>query len=255
MKLRYLSLLVIICLVPVCVWAWGIVGIGGGVPSDGACLSGTYSFHWDGDYATTTTACIDSGGSTRVGTQNGGDLGTDYGESGSNGFLADAEDEYIRWPITDRDLFNEAAWTIFIRVKIVQNDAADHCEFTGPEAGANNWYQAEVEADDDFWSRGEYDATPVGTRSGTAGEFTRGSWVTIGFSGETATGNYCACYGAACDSDTWECDADSLGAWGVTPAYIYIGDMPIGDIGTDDDIYIDRVLIINSYQASIIAGW
>jgi len=53
MKLRYLSLLSIILLIPVCVWAWGVLGISGGV----TCTEATGNACGEGFETTSGTAC------------------------------------------------------------------------------------------------------------------------------------------------------------------------------------------------------
>jgi hypothetical protein len=252
---KYIWLIVALLCIPALVYGWGVLGMSGQTVAGGVtCLSGTYAFHWDGDYDDDElTACIDDGGDTLLGSQVGGDLGNAYGESGSVGFMGNANGEYLDWA---KATAAGNAVTIFTRFKVVTVTDAATSRGTGINNGINNYLVFRWGLDLGFYGNGTIDTIFVSQKDT---DYTRNAWHTAGITYHIDQGNddFCTCYDADCGTDDWTCDIENLASgWGTAPNEVRVGDNDDGKVFSDDDeVYIDKLLIINSWQGSEIAGW
>ena len=251
---KYLLLMIIITIIPAMVYAWGIGILQGGVDDGGgaSCLSGTYAFHWDGDYDAELTACVDNGGDTITWSQNGGDLGTSYGESGPVGFMGNAVDEYIAFA---KSTMGSDTGTIFVRYKVVTVSDAESVNFTGVNSSSTDYISVKAELDLDQYVYGRWNDNGDFLQ---LADYTRAEWHTIGITFRIDAGlDLGGCYDSNCEGTaSWTCSDKDVVAWGTDPDEVRVGDNDDGlTFTTDDEVYIDKVLIINSYQADEISGW
>jgi hypothetical protein len=114
------------------------------VGGDG-CPAGTYMSGWNGDHSSGVLfACIDSGASTREGTNTGADVD-------STGIEWDAFDERVIWVPSSDDMVDDASGTLCLKI-IVYSDGTDHTMSVAELWDDTNSYYSyfQIQADEDI---------------------------------------------------------------------------------------------------------
>jgi len=228
--------------------SWNTMIIGGQtITAEGAgCMSGTYNSAWDGDYTGDDEEfCFDSGGSTKSGTLNGAVISTDYGESG-NGLISDSDNDYLSVAISSDDGASDTIGTVFVRVKIIDDGTDADTIVWEMQGDGNNYHYIMIKSDREVRLYGRIDGS-LGCIIDSASAISEDTWVTVGASWRSNAGSDCAV--SINGGSSWtEQDRD------VDPTYVDVDvtQYLIGNelIGFGDVIHVDKIAVINSWEAS-----
>ena len=218
---------------------------GGAAPN---CMSGTYVFAWNGDYPSDTDAACDSVAAKEEGTINGSlDIGTSYGESGSVGIKADTTGESLQWTdAADEFIDDDAERTVWMRVYMSAAPDNDLRIFNATSGTYRVSIQWRVTGD----IRGQYYGTGELASVSCDVDSSTGTWVTIGYTYDMPNGDH----SIDCDG-TWDENIDEITAdHGTAVTAIYIG-APDNEPGDVEYIQVDRIAIVDGYQAAKPSGW
>ena len=203
------------------------------------------TFSWDGDNGSGTKFGCKSDGTTIEGS---GSLtpNTSYGESGSYGVSLDGTNSIVFATSGDAQI-NDEIGTVWMRVYI---SAAPDDGVTLFE-GANNAVQDDqintlVNVSGAGWINWT-ESLPYAT----AGTLTTGSWFNFGVSWNLSTDNLSANDGAGWDEDAETMDALS----NFNEIVIGENNTTAGAPGSGKYIYIDKTVILSTYEAALPANW
>lgn len=224
-----------------------------GVPSGGGSECSSFYddsiLSWDGDYPSDTDAACETDGDQVQGSQSGGDLGTDYGESGSVGFKVDAANEHISYSQSaDQYLDDLGAVTIWMRIYFSALPTSTAAIFMGFN-GVGNYILIDVR------NTGELTGTyrDVGTVNlvYSPSSISAESWVDVAYSYDRASANTHTFN----TGGSWKADeSDSLSTSTVGDiSKIDIGETDEGgafSMGAGEYYQITQWAIVDGYKAA-----
>jgi len=126
---KKISLLLLLVFIPALAYAWGVVGISGGVPSGGSCddCSGDLKFSWHMENVDLTLGtpcgCVDSGGDITATANASIELSATQKQDGSTSALFNADNEYYSFTVSSGDLITAAEGKVIFYVYIDTFDA------------------------------------------------------------------------------------------------------------------------------------
>jgi len=212
------------------------------------CPGGTYVLYWDGDHTDgTTTACLDSGNSTSVGSTSGAQISTSYGETGY-GVYFDAQDEYLRWSLAADDFDETTSKTAYIRFRCDTDGTDENIIAFEVYYDAENYFAGML--DDNEVVTSYWEGSNTIDNSQSSGTWTRdgSTWHTAGFTVDmTGAGQD---HGASVDAgSTWTTDNDGPATWATGADYWLIGNLNRYQSG-GDPCEVDKIIILEGYQTA-----
>jgi len=254
---RFLLLFLILLFTPSLLWGGGVT-LGGGDTLGGGvsilaggttnCISGTYVLGWNGDWTLDTDkACIGSTDTTGKDSALviGGTFSTDYGESGSIGFIVDGTNHFSRYDQTLRQYAKDnVAQTIWMRIYIsAALDADPYVIRLVDSAATTETIRIDIATvTGSVYAVGTYRAI-----SATSGILATGSWITVGSSWDKGgTEKLAVCYGV-----TWSAEFDiSAQSFTTGVNQIFVGNAGGGAPGAGKYVYIDKWVIQDGYKTA-----
>ena len=252
---KIIIIAIALCFCAVSSIAWmNVVTVGVGVPSGGGgvdCPSFYESaiLSWDGDYPSDTDTACETDGDSVQGSQSGGDLGTDYGESGSVGFKVDAANEHISYSQTaDQYIDDLGAVTIWMRVYFSALPTGDTAIFFAYSA-TSSYVLIIARSSGEFI--GIYRDAATSNSVYSPSSISAESWVDIAYSYDRASANTHTFN----TGGSWKADeADSLSTSTVgNISKIEIGETDEGasfSMGVGEYYQITQWAIVNGYKAA-----
>ena len=240
------SIILLLLLAVACI-GWGpmMLSVKPGSPD---CASGTYDAAYNADYPSDTDKlCLNSGASNKDGTVTGATINSSYGRTG-NGVQIDADDERINWAQqADSTYFcDDAACTVWLYVKTPEEAWDGDTNVFEIYDGANNRINGWIDTDGEFNCRHRGQSSSVEVNGDDA--IVVQMWTAIACTWTVASNAVAVQVGA----NGWDVDGDAdtvTEFLGGEPDNFRIGLVDAPE-GFTDEVYIDDVRTINSYQAS-----
>lgn len=216
------------------------------------CPSGTYKFYWDGDHSSGSTyACTANGTGTLNGSNSGGTIGA-FGVTG-NAFRKSAHDQYIAWTITADDILDDAAGTIWMKIKADSDRTALAVALEATVSSTPTTDDIKMIISDTTLDRiqghyeGDNDAETIDDSANAA--VVPNTWTVIGYTWNQSGSVHCVTDG----DGTWRCSSsDTLTILAPASDELVIGERRTGGAETTTDTIfdIDEVYITGSYQSA-----
>lgn len=168
-------------------------------------------FSWDGDHDSGTNYACDSSGNAIEGTNSGLQIDTDNGESGSNGALIDAVNEYLTWTDSgDQYIDDDAPQTIWMRIYVSESLDNVTSILESTYDGDNKIYMAVHINDETF---GYYEGQNDGGSTAYTNAITAalGTWIDVAFSWDTPAGEGTPTGECSANYGGWKEDLNDLG--------------------------------------------
>ena len=207
------------------------------------------TFSWDGDHSSGTKYGCKSDGSTILGT---GSLtpNTSYGESGSYGLRLDGANHLLFATSGDAQI-DDTIGTIWMRLRI-DDDPAPIAEVTLFEGAVDGTVADSIFmklATANMWGIWGDPASSIYANSGTI--TTGASFQNVGYSWDCSSTNHSANPG----DGTWDEDAGEISCNLANFNQIVIGENDFDKNAPTSFIYVDRIVILSTYEAALPTNW
>jgi len=201
---------------------------------------GTAELYWDGEHTTSTvTACVSGG--TKTGTLSGATISQAQARD-TNSLLLNADDDYMSFPITTKDIFDSAAGSV--SVWIYADETTTFKPFFEAYHGANDMVQAKVNIDNTIWLKHKGDGSSVVVES--TDTISDDTWTNIQIRWSVSENKI----GIKVAAGDWldDSDGDAVTALSTEPTVIKLGATEID--GGINDFFVDDFWIWVTYDQS-----